>query len=155
MRYLEPVPFRLRMKGADTLDSRGARSVGYRADGLLYLEVEDLRFEWAVERTIEFLSLSGARSEVERFDYEETLVPVAWVTEVRVGGYFRPHMLVRAARLDAFDDMPSSRPGAISLRLLRRHRHLATTMAAAIDEARRDIRPPDAEGSEHTPVGPV
>ena len=136
----EPLPFRLGMAGEDTVDSRGARSVSYKVDGMLHLEGDSLTLEWAVDKTTENVGLGGISTDVEKFDYEEITLHLTWLTEARLtGGFMSPRRLrLRARRLDAFDEVPGARPGRIALRIRRRDRHIAAAMVAAIREARID-----------------
>lgn len=134
----EPLPFRLSLAGEETIDSRGVRSVSYKVQGLLHLEGDTLALEWAVDRSTESVGLGGISTDVKQFEYEELVVPLAWLTEVRLtGGLLRPWRLhLHARRLDAFDGVPAARPGRVTLKIRRRNRQLATAMFEAIEEAR-------------------
>lgn len=132
----DPVPFRLRLAGEETLDTRGIRSVSYKVQGLLHLEGDTLALEWAVDQSTESVGLGGVSTDVEKFDYEELVVPLTWLTEVRLTRGPLRRLILRARRLDAFDGVPAARPGTIALRIRRRDRHLAAAMVEAIDDAR-------------------
>lgn len=57
---IDPLPFRVRIPGSETLDARGIRSVGYRLEGLLHLTGATLSLEWAATETVQSLSATGA-----------------------------------------------------------------------------------------------
>lgn len=132
----DPVPFRLPLAGKETIDTSGIRSVSYKVQGLLHLEGDTLAFEWAVDQSTESVGLGGVSTDVEKFDYEELVVPLTWLTEVRLTRFPSRRLKLRARRLDAFDGIPAARPGSISLRVRWRDRHLAAAMVEAIERAR-------------------
>ena len=136
----EPLPFHLGLTGKDTIDIRGIKSVGYKVEGLLHLEHGGLTIEWAVDRTTETVGFGGIRTDVEKFDYEELVVPVSLLAEVRLtGGIMGPRRLrLRARRLDAFGNVPTSKPGRVALKIRRRDRKLARAMVAAIRDVQYD-----------------
>ena len=133
----EPVPFHLSMSGKDSIDLRGIESVGYKVDGMLHLERGALTFEWAVDRTTETVGFTGIRTDVEKFDYEELVLPLELLAEVRLtGGFFSARRLrFRARRLDSFGGVPAAKPGRLALKIRRRDWRLAHAMVAAIEEA--------------------
>ena len=135
----DPLPFRLSLAGEETLDTRGIRSVSYKVQGLLHLEDDTLALEWAVDQYTESVGLGGVSTGAEKFDYEELVVPLTWLTEVRLTRFPSRRLKLRARRLDAFDGVPSARPGSVSLRIRHRDRHLAAAMVEAIDDARASI----------------
>lgn len=154
----DPVPFRLRLAGEDTIDTRGIRTVSYKVRGLLHLEGDTLAFEWAVDQSTESVGLGGVSTDVEKFDYEELVVPLTWLTEVRLTRFPSRRLKLRARRLDAFDGIPAARPGSISLRVRWRDRHLARAMVEAIEEARVEaLAYPEREllADGDTPAGGV
>ncbi len=154
----EPVPFRLSLAGKDTIDTGGIRSVSYKVQGLLHLEGDTLALEWAVDRSTESVGLKGISTDVEQFDYEELVVPLSWLAEVRLTRGPLRRLILRARRLDAFDSVPAARPGAIALRIRRRDRHLARAMVEAIEEARVEaLAYPEREllADGDTPTGDV
>ena len=134
----EPVPFRLPLAGKDTIDAGGIRTVSYKVQGLLHLEGDALALEWAVDQSTENVGIGGISTDVDKFDYEELVVPLTWLAEVRLTRGPLRRLILRARRLDAFDGVPAARPGTIALRIRRRDRHLASAMVEAIEEARAD-----------------
>ncbi len=134
----EPVPFRLRLAGEDTIDTRGISTVSYKVQGLLHLEGDTLALEWAVDQSTENVGLEGISTDVKKFDYEELVVPLTWLTEVRLTRFPSRRLKLRARRLDAFDGVPTARPGGLVLRIHHRDRHVARAMIEAIEEARVD-----------------
>jgi len=116
----------------------GIRSVSHRIHGLLHLEHDVMAFEWSTLRHSEHVSLSGVRVEDDATSPELLEVPLAWVADARVaGGWWRPRLVLRGRRLDAFDGVPGAEPGTVTLRLLRRDRPLAAALAAALAGAAR------------------
>ncbi|MEE8361342.1 MAG: hypothetical protein V3R71_04260, partial [Gemmatimonadales bacterium] len=113
----DPLPFRLRLAGKDTIDAGGIRTVSYKVQGLLHLEGDTLALEWAVDQSTENVGIGGVSTDVEQFDYEELVVPLTWLTEVRLTRFPSRRLKLRARRLDAFDGVPAARPGSISLRV--------------------------------------
>ena len=131
----EPVPFRLGLAGEETLDTRGVRSVSYKVDGVLHLDGDNLTLEWAVDRHTESVGLGGVRTDVEKFDYEDLVVPLSWLMEARLTRFPR-RLRLRAKHLDAFEGVPGERPARLALKIRRRDRHLAAAMVRAINHAR-------------------
>lgn len=139
MAFAEPLPFRLSVPGSDTIDLDEIESVSYRVEGLLHFIGSTLTFEWAGARTRELVSLGQVKEENETIPRAMREVPVSWIAEVRVtGGWWRPRIHLRARRLDAFDGIPSAKPGAITLRINRRDRELAREIASGLEMARAD-----------------
>ena len=131
----EPVPFRLGLAGEETLDSRGIRSVAYKVDGMLHLDHDNLTLEWAVDRHTESIGLGGVKTDVEKFDYEDLVVPLSWLMEARLTRFPR-RLRLRAKHLDAFEGVPGEKPGRIALKIRRSDRHRAAAMVRAINLAR-------------------
>ena len=142
-----PLAFRIGVPGADTLDDRGIRSVGYRLEGLLRLVDATLVFEWAATRTTESVSFAGVKTETDRSPIGALEVPVERITTVRRrGGWWAPRLELRASEIDAFDALPGARPASIRLKIRRRDRAHADAMALAIDLALADGRLEHGEG---------
>jgi hypothetical protein len=148
MSQIEPLPFLLRYPRQDTLDSRGARSIRYRVDGLLHLDVALLTVEWAEVQEIQRVSLTGIGTDLHALSRDAVEVPLSLISEVRLRGWWAPRLELRGRRLDAFDGIPGARPGALTLRIPRRYRAVAATFAAALERARTA-----AELVDSTPAG--
>jgi hypothetical protein len=128
-----PLPFRLRVPGEETLDSRGVRSISYKLDGLLDLKDDILAFEWAATRHTQRLSFEGVKDEVDESPVGAVEIPRDWITRAQVrGGWWAPRLRLFARRIDAFDGIPGARPGKLVLRIQRNHRRDARAMAEAI-----------------------
>ncbi len=154
----EPVPFRLRLAGEDTISPLGVRTVSYKVQGLLHLEGDTLALEWAVDQSTENVGIGGISTDVKKFDYEELVVPLTWLTEVRLTRFPSRRLKLRARRLDAFYGVPTARPGSIALRIRHRDRHLARAMVEAIEEARVEALAypePELLADGDTPTGDV
>lgn len=137
MSDIEPLPFRLRVPGEDTVDHRGARSISWRIEGLLHLEGAMLILEWSGVRKEDRAGAGGIKSVQEELPHEVQNVPVEWISEVTMGGiWVLPSLILRARRLDAFEGVPSARPGYLRLRLRRRDVDCARAMLRAIRDAR-------------------
>jgi len=150
MALVDPLPFRLPVSGEETLDWRGVRSVSYRVEGLLHLENNYLVFEWSGTRNVEKVGVSGVVDKKDQLPHEALDVSVNWITEVRLrGGWWAPRFHLRARRLNAFDPMPSARPGAIKLKVRRRDRALAQEMGVAIELAMAEARLAETEDMLH------
>ncbi len=132
MPVIHPLPFRLKIPDEDTLDMRGVRSVSYQLEGLLHLEGETLTFEWAATRHTETVSLRGVKDYVDESPIGTVQVPRSAITRVVLRGRLMPRLHLWAKRIDAFNGIPSARPGALTLRLRRQDRDLARAMADAI-----------------------
>ncbi len=129
----DPLAFRLKVPGEDTLDSRGARSISYRLDGLLHLVGDMLTFEWAATRRTQLVSLGGVKDQVDESPIGAVQVPQRWITRAQVrGGWWAPRLQLRARRIDAFDGIPGARPGTLTLRIRRRDRAHANAIARVI-----------------------
>jgi hypothetical protein len=132
-----PLPFRLKVPGEDTLDSRGARSISYRLYGLLHVAEDMLAFEWGATRRIQRVSLTGVKDEVDESPVGTFEVPLRWITRARVrGGWWAPRLQLWARQIDAFDGIPGALPGTLTLRIRRQDRGLAHAIAEAIAPAR-------------------
>lgn len=130
---VEPVPFHLPLPGSDTLGFDGARSVSHRIHGLLHLDGEVMTFEWSATRHSERVALTGVSVHDDATPPELLHVPVAWIAEATLGGgWWRPRLLLRGRRLDAFEGVPGAGLGTVSLRVRRRDRPLAGALAAAL-----------------------
>lgn len=129
----EPVPFRVSMPGSDTLGLEGARSVSVRVEGLLRVEGASLRVEWRIVRHVEQVSLTSIDVNDESTPIESIDIPIDEIADARLtGGWWAPRLRMRARKLDAFDGVPGAGPGTIMLRIARRDRRLATTLADAL-----------------------
>lgn len=145
----DPLPFRLRMPGSDTLDLRGVRSISWRVEGRLYLAGDMLGFEWTGTRRAERVSLSGVKVDEEDLPIEVLEIPVEWITGARLRTpRLAPRLELQAGRLDAFDDLPGARPGSVALRLARRDVARARAMIDAIQGARAVLGDPRAPGRD-------
>ncbi len=145
----DPLPFRLKITGEDTLDWRGARSISYRLDGLLHLVGEMLTFEWAATRHTQRVSLSGVKDEVDESPVGTIEIPRRWIARARVrGGWWAPRLQLWAQRIDAFDGIPGARPGTLTLRIHRHDRTHAHAIAEAIIPAAAAALPADSGSLE-------
>ena len=135
---VEPVPFHLPLPGRDTMGFDGIRSISYRVHGLLHLDGEIATFEWSTTRHSERVSLTGVSVNDDATPPELLDVPVAWIADATLaGGWWRPRLVLRGRRLDAFDGVPGCGLGTVSLRLRWRDRPRAGAMAAALAGAAR------------------
>ena len=132
----EPLPFRLHVPGRDAVDGDGAWQISYRIEGLLHLVGATVTFEWSGTRHTQQVSLSGVVDDKEPLPNEWLDVPAAFITEARLRrGWRATRLELRARQLDAFDGVPSARPGALTLRIHRRDREVAAKMAECIESA--------------------
>ncbi|UCG87748.1 MAG: hypothetical protein JSW71_04150 [Gemmatimonadota bacterium] len=146
MPAIEPLPFRLRVPGEDVIDFKGIQSVSYRVEGLLHLVDDTLEFEWSATEKTERVSFAKIGTEVDRSPIGRLEVPAGWLAEVRLhSSWWRPRLVLRARRLDAFDGMPGAKPGAIVLRIRRRFREQAEAFVAAVEQARAATPMPPLE----------
>jgi hypothetical protein len=130
---VESVPFQVPLPGRDTIDLDGIRSVSYGIHGLLHLDGEFATFEWSTTRHTEIVSLTDISENDDATAPELLDVPVAWIAGATLtGGRWRPRLVLRGRRLDAFVGVPGAGPGIVSLRVRRRDRPLAMAMAAAL-----------------------
>jgi hypothetical protein len=137
MTQIDPLPFRLRVPGQDLLDSEGVSTIRYRLQGLLHLEDEKLTLEWTATRKTQRVDGSGVNTDVDRSPIGTLEVPVDWITSARLrGGWLWPRLELRARSLDAFDSLPRSRPGVVTLKIRRRDREHARNLVAAIESRR-------------------
>ena len=137
MSRIDPLPFRFRVPGQETLDSTGISSVSYRGQGLLHLEGGFLAFEWRTTRKTQRIDGSGVATDVEHSPIGTLEVPVEWITGARLrGGWWRPRLELRAQKLDAFDGFPGKRPDVVRLKIRRRDREHARRFVAEIEQER-------------------
>jgi hypothetical protein len=116
----------------------GIRSVSYQLHGLLHLEADVATFEWSTVRHSERVSLTSVKVEDDASEPELIEIPAAWIADATLQGrWWRPRLVLRGRRLDAFDGVPGAGPGTVTLRVRRRDRALAGAMVAAIAGAAR------------------
>jgi hypothetical protein len=144
MTHVEPLPFRLRLPGEDSIDAEGARSISYRLEGLLHLEGDAVTLEWTATRRTQLVGFGEVKDEVDESPVGTIEIPVDWLTQVRRrGGWWAPRLQLRARRLHAFEGLPGAQPTLLTLRIRRRDRTHADATAAAIVA----VRDAAAEGS--------
>ena len=134
----DPLPFRLKVPGEDTLDRRGWTSTSYRLRGLLHLVGEKLTFEWAATRHIKRDSWTSfpAKEEVDKSPVGTAEILRSWILRARVrGGWWAPRLQLWAHQIDDFDGIPGARPGTLTLRIHRQDRAHAHAIAEAITPA--------------------
>ena len=131
---LDPLPFRLRPTGSDTIGFEGIESVSYRLNGLLRLAKQSVTLEWTGTRTTEQVSLDKFGTDVDELPLQWFELPFgriagAWV----IGGWWAPRLELRARGHDDLNGMPSKRGVTLRLRIHRRDRDLARAIASEIE----------------------
>lgn len=131
---LNPLPFRLKGPGRDAVEWAGIESVSYRVDGLLSLADQRVILEWKGTRTTQQVSFDGIGTDVDEFPPERLEVPFgriagAWV----IGGWWWPRLELRARGLEDFDGVPGTHGVTLRMRIHRRDRVLARTIAFEIE----------------------
>ena len=63
---VEPLPFRLPVPDADTVDLEGIESVTYTFEGLLHRKEDNLVLEWSGPRTTGYLVFTGIGADAAR-----------------------------------------------------------------------------------------
>lgn len=135
---IEPVPFKTSLPGRDTLGFDGFRSISYRVDGLVHFDGEIVTFEWTTTRHSEDVLFGGVEERDDVSGPELLDLPVSWIGAAALErAWWRPRLMLRGRRLDAFDGIPGAKPGRILLPILRRDRAIAAAMASAMEEAGR------------------
>jgi len=141
MSQANPLPFRIRVPGYDSIDSQGVVSISIRLEGLLNVFDDVVSLEWSATRTVESVSLSGIRDEVDHSPVGTRDIPVNLILEARLrGGWWAPRLELHATTLDAFEGIPSAQNGIAKLRIRRRDRDKARAVKAAIESARKMLR---------------
>lgn len=130
---LDPLPFRLKRPGWDSVGFSGIESVSHRADGTLRVTEQGVRLEWAEVQTVEQVSLDRVSTDVNELPPEWLELPSeriagAWL----VGGWWAPRLDLRARETGDFEGVPGVRGVTLSLRIHRRDRPLAGAIAQAI-----------------------
>lgn len=146
MSHSSPLPFRIGVPGYDSIDTQGVVSISIKLEGLLHVFDDVVSLEWTATRTVESVSLSGIRDEVDQSPVGACDIPMDLIMEARLrGGWWAPRLELRATRLDAFDEIPSAQNGTAKLRIQRRDREKARAACAAINNA---LSLPKSEDSE-------
>jgi len=137
MSDVNPLPFRIRVPGYDSIDSQGIVSISITLEGLQSVADDVASFEWAATRTVESVSLRGIRDEVDQSPIGSCAIPLSLLMEARLrGGWWAPKLEIRAGQLDAFEGLPTAEKGVVKLRLRRRDREKARAICAVINGAR-------------------
>jgi hypothetical protein len=135
---IDPLPFRIRVPGHDSIDTQGVVSITIKLEGLLTLIDEAISLEWTATRQIESVSLNGIRDEVDESPVGRCVIPVSAILEARMrGGWWAPRLELRARTLDAFEDIPTAKQGVARLKLRRSDRKHARVICNAIKNAKR------------------
>lgn len=130
---MTPLPFRLSRPGWDAMDLSGIESVSHRADGLLYVTADGVRLEWAEVRTVERFSLERIGTRVVKLTPEWLELPDACIAGAWLaGGWWAPRLELRTRELAHLDGVPGARGVTLPLRIHRRDRALAGTIATEI-----------------------
>jgi hypothetical protein len=138
MSSFDPLPFRIRVPGYDSIDTQGIVSISIKLEGLLSLFDDVLSLEWTATRQVESVSLSGIRDEVDESPVGRCEIPLSAVLEARLcGGWWAPRLELRARTLDAFEEVPTAKRGVARLRIRRSDRKHARVLCTAIENARR------------------
>lgn len=137
----DPLPFKLKIPGEDTIDWRGVRSISYRLDGLLSLSDDVLTLEWKARRHTEHVGIGGVKDVVDESPIGTLQIPRELIARAWISGWFRPRLQMWARQIDAFEGIPSARPGMLSLRIRRQDRRLAHAVAEALT-ASQPVLPP-------------
>ena len=145
MAPLDPLPFRIKVRDPDIIDWQGIRSVSYLLDGLVHVVDKSITLEWTATRRTRRLWFTGIKDEVDRSPLGTLQVPVGSITRARVRGWWTPRLQLWARRLEAFDGIPGARGATLTLRIHRRDREHAHTIAVAIDTERAAVALTEAE----------
>lgn len=130
---LQPLPFRLRAAGRDSVGFGGVESVSFRVDGLLQVIEEGITLEWTGTRTTEQVSFEKIGTDVEELSLEWVELPFERLAGVwLLGGWWRPRLELRARGIEDFDGVPAARGVTVSLGIHRRDRALARNLGSAI-----------------------
>jgi hypothetical protein len=105
-------------------------------EGRAHLANDVLTLDWAGTRTTEQVSVKRIGTDVSHSPIGTTEVPVSWISDTRVrGGWWWPQVVLRARRLDAFNDVPGANPGIIVVKIRRADRDHAQAFIDAINSA--------------------
>lgn len=145
---IDPLPFRLRVPGTDTVGFAGIKSVTYDVEGLLHLAGHTVTIEWSGTQTTEQVSLEKIGTDVDELPHDWLELPVTFISDARVlGVWWRPRFELRARRLDAFQIVPSARGATLTMKIRRLDRARAREMAVAIELAKAEATLAEAEES--------
>lgn len=131
---LDPLPFRIKPPGRDAVEWGGIESVSYRVDGLLRLVDQSITLEWTGTRTTQEVSFDKIGTDVDELppkwlELSFGRIAGAWV----VGGWWWPRLELRARGLEDFDGVPGTHGVTLRMRIHRRDRALARTIALEIE----------------------
>jgi len=135
MSPINPLPFRIKVPGHDTIGAEGVVSISIKLEGLLHLNEKELLLEWTATRTVESVSLEGVRDEVDQSPVGSCEIPLSDILEASVrGGWWAPRLELRARSLEAFEDIPTAENGIAKLRIRRSDRQHAKGLCAGIND---------------------
>jgi hypothetical protein len=131
---LDPLPFRIKVPGADTFQGWQVLSIVFKVEGYLHLTDEAMVLEWSGTESVDAVGGDGIRSTVDPLPHEEAEVPRAEIVRARLRWpLVAPRLLLTSRRLGTFNGLPGARPGRLSLRIRRRDAALAARYAAQLD----------------------
>jgi hypothetical protein len=133
---MNPLPFRIRVPGYDSLDAQGILSISIKLEGLLNLLNDRISLEWAAVRRIESVSLSGVIENVDESPVGRCEISLDLILDARLRGWWwAPILVMRARNLETFTDIPTAKNGVAKLSIRRKDRELARAICAAITDA--------------------
>lgn len=109
------LPFKLKVTGSDEFKDFVAISTSYRFQGLLTLENEELRIQWAGTAHVQEVETIDVRDEKIPLPDEELILPVRELYRAKLaGGWWRPRVMIQARTINALQMVPSEDHGVVN-----------------------------------------
>ncbi len=130
---MESLPFVLKVPGKDEMTVATAESTSFKFHGLLHLEDDALRLEWAGTAKVERVSLVDVEEETLSLPDESLELPFDQIRRIALRwSWFMPHIELWGTNLDTLRMVPSEDRGRLKLWIKRRDRGQAVRIVERV-----------------------
>lgn len=130
------LPFRLKVAGADEFKDFVAISTSYKFQGLLTLEDDELRIQWAGTAHVQEVATIDVRDEKIPLPDEELILPVSELYRAKLaGGWWRPRVMLQVRTINALQMVPSEDHGVVNFWYARSDGRAAADLVSRLTSA--------------------